>query len=36
MVRAAGRNLAADFLSLRAFWTNDFESGQAKSPGPLL
>ena len=36
VVHATGRNLAADFLSLRTFWTDDFESGQAKSPGPSL
>ena len=36
MVNPAGRNIAADFLSLRTFWTDDFKSGQAESPGPPL
>ena len=36
VVLATGRKLADDFLSLRTFGTDDFESGQAESPGPLL
>jgi hypothetical protein len=36
VVSAAGRNIAADFLTSCTFWTDDLENGQAGSPGSPL